>query len=286
MTFGINTFLFASPFTAAHTPLFAQFSKWGFDCVEIAVEEPDEFDAVYVRSQLDKYGLTCCGISAAMGPNRDLRGTSKQQEQGLTYLHSLLSLMPILSAPLIAGPLYSSVGRAEQTAPDDYKQQWVTVVNHLKELAKQAEQQGVRLAIEPLNRFETDFINTTQQALRLIGDVESPVLGLHLDTFHMNIEEKSLPAALKQAGPLLWHLHTCGSDRGTPGNDHTDWTGIASALTDINYQGSAVIESFTPNVKSIAKAAAIWRQIEPSPEDLARQGVHFLRKTLTGLNSL
>jgi D-psicose/D-tagatose/L-ribulose 3-epimerase len=134
--------------------------------------------------------------------------------------------------------------------------------------------------MEPLNRFETDFINTCDQALKMINDVKSPALKLHLDTFHMNIEEKDQPAAIRKAGKHLAHFHACGSDRGTPGNDHIDWPGIAKALKAVQYEGDVVIESFTQDVKVIARAAAIWRQIEPSREEIATKGVRFLKRTL------
>lgn len=280
MQFGINTFLFTSPFTNASTPWFSKFKEWGFDGVEIAVEDATDFDANFVRAELDRYGLRAGVVCAAMAPGRDLRGTADEQAEGLAYLNSLLDIMPTLGATILAGPLYSAVGRAEQTSPEDYQQQLNTVAGHLRGLANRAESLGLRLAIEPLNRFETDFINTCEQALRLVEAVNSPALGLHLDTFHMNIEEKNLPDTLRRAGDKLWHLHACGTDRGTPGNDHTDWPGIAAALREIGYDGYATIESFTVDVKTIAKAAAIWRAIEPSREEIAVKGVQFLRRTL------
>ncbi len=114
----------------------------------------------------------------------------------------------------------------------------------------------------------------------MVKDVGSPALRIHLDTFHMNIEEKCQAEAIKKAGKLLGHFHACGSDRGTPGNDHTDWDGIAAALKAVRYNGDVVIESFTQDVVVIARAAAIWRQIEPSQADIAAKGVKFLKKTL------
>src|SRR5437016_13551411 len=113
----------------------------------------------------------------------------------------------------------------------------------------------------------------------MIRDVGSPALKLHLDTFHMNIEEKNQAKAIRRAGKFLGHFHACGSDRGTPGNDHIDWRGIAQALKAIRYDRDVVIESFTTDVKVIARAAAIWRQIEPNRDDIARQGIKFLEKT-------
>jgi D-psicose/D-tagatose/L-ribulose 3-epimerase len=131
-----------------------------------------------------------------------------------------------------------------------------------------------------LNRFETDFINTVDQALKMIKDVNSPALKLLLDTFHMNIEEKCQGDAIRKAGKLLAHFHACGSGRGTPGNDHIHWDCIAKALKQIRYNGDVVIESFTTDVKVIAKAAAIWRRIEPTRNEIAVKGLKFLHKQL------
>jgi D-psicose/D-tagatose/L-ribulose 3-epimerase len=215
-----------------------------------------------------------------MGPGRDLRGTSTEQKVALKYLMGLIDLMPALDCPSLIGPVYSAVGRADLEEPSAYRRQWRTVVGHLKTVARYAQKKGVQVCLEPLNRFETDFINTTDQALKMIKDVGSPALVLHLDTFHMNIEEKDLAASIRKGGRKLKHLHTCGCDRGTPGSDHTDWKSIARALRDIGYDGYAVIESFTTDVKVMAKAAAIWRRIEPTRDEIAVKGLKFLKRTL------
>jgi D-psicose/D-tagatose/L-ribulose 3-epimerase len=215
-----------------------------------------------------------------MSPERDLRGTPEQQQTGLEYLRRLLDQCVALDCPSVIGPVYSAVGRADAVPPQEYRHQWQTVVGHLKTICKYAQERGRRICLEPLNRFETDFINTCDQALKMIKAVGSPALKLHLDTFHMNIEEKHQGAAIRKAGQLLGHLHACGSDRGTPGGDHTDWKGIASALKAIRYDGSVVIESFTTDVKVIARAAAIWRRIEPTRDEIAVKGLKFLRRVL------
>jgi D-psicose/D-tagatose/L-ribulose 3-epimerase len=219
MRFGINTFLFTSPFTNKSTKLFPQFM-------------------------------------------------------------ALLDQMVELDCPTLVGPVYSAVGRADAVPPTEYKKQWKTVVANLKKVCSHAEKLGRTIALEPLNRFETDFINTTDQGLKMISDVGSPALKLHLDTFHMNIEEKDQAAAIRKAGKLLGHFHACGSDRGTPGGDHINWPSIAKALKQIKYDGDVVIESFTTDVKVIARAAAIWRQIEPNRNDIAVKGLQFLKKNL------
>jgi D-psicose/D-tagatose/L-ribulose 3-epimerase len=280
MRLGINTFLFTSPFTNESTRLFPQFRRWGFESIEIPIEDPSHIDPSHVRAELEKNGLVCGSVCACMGPDRDLRGTPEQQQTGLAYMMTLIDQMVDLNCPSLIGPVYSAVGRADAVPAAEYKRQWKTVVKNLKQLCKHAARKGRQVCLEPLNRFETDFINTCDQGLKMIADVGSPALKLHLDTFHMNIEEKDQAKAIRKAGKLLAHFHACGSDRGRPGNDHIDWTGIASALKAIKYNGDVVIESFTPDVKVIAKAASIWREMEPSREEIASKGVKFLKKVL------
>jgi D-psicose/D-tagatose/L-ribulose 3-epimerase len=280
MRFGINTFLFTSPFITQSVKLFPKFKNWGFDTVEIAIESPEHIDPPKVKVGLDKSGLTCGSICACMGPDRDLRGTTRQQQTSLKYMMAVIDQMVTLDCPSLIGPVYSSVGRADAVPALEYKQQWRTVVKHLKTLCAYAGDKGKSVTLEPLNRFETDFINTCDQALNMIADVGSPHLLLHLDTFHMNIEEKNQAAAIRKAGKLLGHFHACGSDRGTPGNDHIDWVPIAAALKEIDYDKDVVIESFTPDVKVIARAAAIWRRIEPTRDEIAVKGVKFLKSIL------
>ncbi len=280
MKFGINTFLFASPFTNQSTKLFPQFKRWGFDSVEIPIEDPSHIEPGHVKKELDRHGLVCGSVCACLGPDRDLRGTPEQQENSLNYMRRVLDQMIDLDCPSLVGPVYSSVGRADAVPAAEYRQQWKTVVGHLKEISEFAAARDRVICLEPLNRFETDFINTCDQALKMIADVDSPALKLHLDTFHMNIEEKDQAAAIRKAGKTLGHLHACGSDRGTPGNDHIDWKPIAQALKQIRYRGDVVIESFTTDVKVIARAAAIWRRIEPTQNEIAVKGLKFLRKTL------
>lgn len=277
MKFGVNTFLFTSPFTNDSISLFPKFKKWGFDGVEIAIEDVSHVTPSLIRKALDDNGLQCSSSCAALGEGRDLRGSVKDQNTALDYLKSMLDIMPELGAPVLIGPLYSCVGRAEFVETEERKAQWETVVGHFRTLSDRAEKLGVKMAIEPLNRYETDFINTVDQALKMIEDVGSDALTVLLDSYHMNIEEKDPAKAILKAGSKIGHFHACGSDRGTPGGDQINWTNIHAALEKVNYSGSIVIESFTTDVKVIAKAASIWRDFEPSQEDIAINGLKFLK---------
>jgi D-psicose/D-tagatose/L-ribulose 3-epimerase len=278
MRFGINTFLFTSPFTTESVKLFPKFKKWGFDTIEIPVEAPEHIDPAKVKAAADKHGLAIGSICACMGPGRDFRGTPEEQKTATEYVTTLIDQAVILGCPSIIGPIYSVVGRIGAHTDEEKKQHFADVVKNLKPLAKYAESKGILLCIEPLNRFETDFLNTVDQALKLAKAVNSKAIRLHLDTFHMNIEEKNQAAAIKKAGKLLGHFHACGTDRGTPGNDSLDWKLIVAALKSIKYSGDVVIESFTTDVKVIARAAAIWRRMEPTRDEIAVAGLKNLKK--------
>ncbi|HTH46707.1 MAG TPA: sugar phosphate isomerase/epimerase [Candidatus Limnocylindria bacterium] len=278
MRFGINTFLFVSPFTTESVKLFPQFKKWGFQSVEIPVEDPSHIDPAAVKAAADKAGLAIGSICACMGPGRDLRGTPEEQKTGADYIRALIDQAVVLGHSRVIGPVYSVVGKADAVEPAQQKKEWALVVKNLKAIAKYAEKKGITICVEPLNRFETDFLNTCEQGLKLIADVGSPALKLHLDTFHMNIEEKNQAKSIRKAGKLLAHFHACGTDRGTPGGDSLNWPEIVAALKAVKYDGDVVIESFTTDVKVIARAAAIWRRIEPTQEEIAVKGVKNLKK--------
>lgn len=278
MRFGINTFLYTSPFTSESVKLFPKFKKWGFETVEIPVEALEHIDPAKVKAAADKAGLKIGSVCACMGPGRDLRGSATDQQTAAAYMRGLIDQAARLGCPSVIGPIYSVVGLADAHDDAEKKEQFNLVVKNLKPLAKHAERKGVQLCIEPLNRFETDFLNTCDQGLKLIKAVGSKAVKLHLDTFHMNIEEKNQAAAILKAGKYLAHFHACGSDRGTPGGDHIDWKPIVAALKKIKYKGDVVIESFTTDVKVIARAAAIWRKMEPTRDDIAVKGLANLKR--------
>ncbi len=278
MRFGINTFLYTSPFTTESVKLFPKFKKWGFETIEIPVEAPEHIDPVKVKAAADKAGLAIGSICACMGPGRDFRGTAEEQATAMTYCKALVDQAAIMGCPRLIGPIYSVVGKADAVEPEQQKVEFALVVKNLKVLAAFAATRDITLCIEPLNRFETDFLNTTDKGLALIKAVGAKNVVLHLDTFHMNIEEKNQAAAIIKDGKTLGHFHACGSDRGTPGGDHIDWKPIVAALKKIGYQGDVVIESFTTDVKVIARAAAIWRKIEPKRDDIAVKGLANLKR--------
>ena len=278
--YGMNTFLFASPFKTKDLPFLEKAKGWGFDLVELAIEGEKDIDYAKALEMYRKTGLAC-SVCAAMGADRDPAHEDEAiQKNGVAYIKHLIDAAVILNARTVVGPLYASVGRTWQATPEQRKRDLERCVRNLKQVAKYAEDKGVTLALEPLNRFETSFINLTEQALELARMIDSPRVKLMMDTFHANIEEKSLGKALEAAGSLMVHLHANENDRGTPGTGHVAWNEIAAALKKIKFDGALVIESFSTEVKEIARAAAVWRPLAPTPEGLARDGLAFLKKLM------
>lgn len=280
MRYSINTVLFVFPFKNENARLFQKVKRWGFDAIELLINDPADIDPHYLKRKFDSAGLACGSVAAAITPDRDLRGSLANQRNGVQYLCKLIDQMVALDARVLSGPLYSYVGRAEAYSPAQKKKHWKDVVKNLRKVTAYAAKQGKLVCVEPINRFESDFLNTLGQGLKLIEEVGSPALKLHLDTFHANIEEKHQPEAIRAAGKHLGHIHACGCDRGTPGKDHIDWKGIGAALKQIRYDGDIVLESVTLDVPRIARSAGIWRRMEPTRDEIARDGVKFLRKAL------
>ena len=284
MKIGVNTWVWTSPLTTeALSNLVPKVAEMGFDWVELPLENLDDFDHPTAASLISEYGL---GVSACavMSPDRDLIHPDEAvRENGMAYVRGAIKAARAFGATNLVGPLYSAVGRCWQAIPEERARDMDILANNLRLLAAFAADHGVVLCLEPLNRFETSFINLTEQAVEVVDRVDHPACKIMLDTFHMNIEERSLGDAIRAAGPRLHHFHACENDRGAPGSGNVAWEEAALALKEIGYDGPVVIESFTPAVKSIARAVCIWRPLAESQDALAADGLAFLRRLLNGL---
>ena len=281
MRFGVNTWVWVSPLTDEElAALVPHIAEAGFDWVEVPIESPSDFDYARAAELIHGYGLGV-SVCAVISPDRDLiHPEAATRTNGAAYIRHCVDAAQTLGASHVVGPLYSGVGRVWQATAEERERDMDMLATQLRELAGYAVGHGVVLCVEPLNRFETSFLNLASQGVELIDRVGHPACQLMLDTFHMNIEERSLGDAIRAAGPRLRHLHTCENDRGAPGSGHLPWSDIATALREIDYDGPVVIESFTDKVRSIARAAAIWRPLAPTQDALASDGLAFLRQLL------
>jgi D-psicose/D-tagatose/L-ribulose 3-epimerase len=281
MHFGVNTWVWASPLSDAELEALApKVAGLGFDWIEVPIETPGEFDYARAGELIHAHGLGV-SVAAAFGPDRDLLSADVSiRANAAAYIRHCVDAAHTIGATNLIGPMYSAVGRTWQMSAEERERDTQVVVAALRELAEYAAARDVVLCVEPLNRFETSFLNLASQGVDLIDRVDHPSCRLMLDTFHMNIEERSLGDAIRAAGARLHHVHACENDRGAPGSGHVPWNDVALALREIGYAGPVVIESFTSNVKSIARAAAIWRSLAASQDDLARDGLAFLKQLL------
>ncbi len=277
MKYGASTFIWVSPFSNETLYLFDKVKKIGFDVLEISIEDPKAIDAVQIKKAADNSGIEVL-ICGAFGPDRDISADDESTRlKGLDYIKTCIDTAQTVNSPLVSGPMYSATGKARLLSKEDKKQQWDWAVENMQKAADYAEKAGVKLAVETLNRFETDFLNTVEQGLEFFSLIDKDNVGFLLDTFHMNIEEKSIEQAILRAGAKVFNVHTCSNDRGTPGTGHIDWQGVKRALKKIGYDSYLNIESFTTDITEIARAVSLWRPLAESSDALAEEGVNFLK---------
>ncbi len=277
MNLGISTWVWTSPATTRKLEdLIPHIADMGFDVVELPVESPGQFDPARVRALADANGLGV-SVCAVIGEGRDLL-LPEQVPDGVAYLRACIDIAAEMGSPTLVGPFYSAVGRCWRMTAQERERDVARLVRVLRDLGDRAAARGVSLGIEPLNRFETSFLNTTEQAIELVESASHPAVGLSLDIFHLGIEEKSPGDALRRAGSHLVHVQVAENDRGTPGTGHLPWHDIRAALREIGYHGRVVIETFSERIEAIARAASIWRPLAPDSDTLARDGLKFLRE--------
>lgn len=281
MKFGVSTWLWTSPFTTETIALFPKIKGMGFDFVEIPIEDPSLIDGNAVRRALDEHGLACVGCGA-FGPTRDLTHEDPRVHATcFDYISRSLDLCAQLKTDVFAGPMYSAVGKRRLLPAAERRKEWDLAIRNLRTACDLAAQRGVRLAIEPLNRFETDLVNTAADVARMVDEIGHPAAGVMADSYHMNLEERDNEQALRTIGHRLAHVQVSDNYRGCPGKGQVRWDtfkrGILAAQA-AGYKGGIAIESFTPEIKELAGAVCFWRPMEPSQDGFAKDGLAFLKQ--------
>lgn len=277
---GVNTWVWTSPLTdAALAELAPRIAAWGFDVVELPVENPGDWDPARAARLLADVGLTA-SVVLVMGAGRELVAADAATVLSTQdYLRHVVDVAAAVGSPVIAGPAYASVGRTWRMSDEERRTRYAELRDGLTPVAEHAAAAGVRIGVEPLNRYETSLINTVDQALAALDGLPG-TCGIALDIYHMNIEETDVAAAVRRAGPRLAHVQVCANDRGAPGADHLDWPGFLRALDEVGYSGPLVIESFTAENATIATAASVWRPLARTQDAIATDGLAFLKKVM------
>lgn len=277
MTVGLSSFVLGSPVTASVLDAFPALAELGYGLVEVAYEPQAPVGAAQLRAAADAAGLDLA-VAGNFTAARDVSADDEAlRAAGLGYLVGCVDFAVAIGARVVAGPMYSAVGKTRLLPPDGRERQRRLAAEGIGRAADHAAQHGVRLAIEPLNRFETDLVNTTAQALALCDEVGRDNVGLSLDTFHMNVEESSLGGAIAAAGARLFSFQASENDRGTPGSGHVPWDEAFRALAAAGYCGPVIVEAFrVDDDPELASALSLWRPVVPSMERLMREAVAFI----------
>lgn len=280
MKYGLNTVLWVYPFSEKSVDLIKKVRDIGYDMVEIGITDYSENNLDAIKNSLIENDLSCALVGIPGAGESIISKDEKIQEIGVDFLKKLVDACEKIGAEVVVGPTYSSGVFTELIDPENKKKAWEACVKNFKTVGKYAAGKGIRFAVEPVNRYESSFMNTADDAVKLIKEIDNKSVGVLLDIYHMNIEEKSPVGAVMKTGDLLYHLHVPEHDRGTPGTGHTDWKGIAGAIKEISFDGALVIESCDPKIGSpLAEMGAIWRTYDYGQEELATKGYEFIKNT-------
>ena len=275
MRFGVNTLIWSISFDADLVP-FEKLKEAGVDGLEVPIFAPADFPTASFRRCLAEYGFAATAVSICPADGKPASADAADRERAYEHWKAAIGVAGECGVECLAGPSCSPVGYLPGTRRTE--EEFQRAVEFHQRLGELLDDARVDLAIEPINRFETYFLNTAADARRLADAVDHPRVGVIVDTFHSNIEDKSTPAALRACGSRLRHVHTCENDRGTPGSGHVDWLEVLATLDEMGYDEWLTIESFNAAAPELAAATAIWRDLAPTSDDIAVAGTRFLRE--------
>lgn len=280
MKIGINTCLWQWPFNSERIDLFKKISDLGFDGIEMTIEDRSKKNLEIIKDSSKKTNLLPIVCSSFVNGNL-IEDSHEVIETGTKYVKDSVDLCEYLGASILVGPTYGSYKNKDFLYPAVKNKAKKQAIGLLKDIGKYALDKKIKIAIEPINRYESNFLNTAQEGLDLVKEINLPNIGLNLDTYHMNIEEKNSKKAVLDSGKYLFHMHAPENDRGTPGTGDVDWHGIADSLKKINFDGFVVMESGSPQVEEVAKLGAFWRVYDYPQDEMAEKGLKFLRNLLS-----
>lgn len=270
--FGIHSSIWTmdwTPQAAEHAV--EQARHYEFDFIEVALLNPSKVDTSHSRNLFAKAGISAvCSLGMPEGawPSRD-------PDAGLTFLKSVIDAAADMGAEALSGVIYGGIG--ERTGEPPTQLEYDNVARCLRAAAARAKQRGILLGIEPVNRYETHLINTGRQAVEMIEAIGAENMFIHLDTYHMNIEEKGAGNGILDARDHLRYIHLSESDRGVPGMGTCDWDEIHATLAAIDFKGGLAMESFINMPPELSWGLSVWRPVADSTEQVITEGLPFLR---------
>jgi D-psicose/D-tagatose/L-ribulose 3-epimerase len=271
-TFGVDTFIWSENFSEKDLWIIRKAKELGFTPLDIAVAHPERFPTQKVKEEAKEVGLKLVTTTTLSAETNLISPDPKVRARGVQSLKKLVDINNDLGAPILGGVNYAGWGCL--SGKPRTEQEWEWSVKAMREVARYAQETGnVVIAVEPVNRFETHFLNIAEDAVRYCKDVGTRNIKVHLDCFHMIREETSYRGAVEICGKeYLGYVHVCESNRGIPGTGLVPWKEFFTALKAVGYTGPLVIESFDPGFEELNRLCAIWRKFAESGEALAVQG--------------
>lgn len=274
---GFNLLLWTDSPSEEHFGLLENVRKWGYDGAEFPMFDPTGTHWAKLGKHCDELGLERTVSTCVSEQANPVSPDAKVREAGCDYLKRCADRAKELGAKLVCGPLYSPVGTLVGRGRTEVE--FAHCVEVMREASEYAAKTGVAFAHEPLNRFETYVFNSQEDGTRLVKAVDMPNFGLLYDTFHANIEEKNVGAAIRHAGKCIRHVHISENDRSTPGAGQVHWAETFEALKEIGYDRWLTVEAFGRALPRVAGATCIWRKMFESEEQLAQDALVFVRKS-------
>jgi D-psicose/D-tagatose/L-ribulose 3-epimerase len=274
--YAVHAYAWTSSWSNADLPILERARSLGLDAVEVPLMELDRVDPAAIRSAADAAGVglvTSVGLDADHDPSSEDAASRRRARE---FLERCVDVTAEMGADLFTGVTYSAMGRRPERRPNDGDRHHAAEV--LRDVARFAGERGVTVGIEPVNRYESFLVNTSAQALELRRLVGEPNVGVHLDAYHMNIEEDGFYEPVAAAVDDLVHFHLSESHRGVPGRGTVDWPAIMRALADGGYRGLVGLESFAEVSEAMRSATCIWRDLAPSSDTLVREGLAYLKR--------
>ena len=280
MKYGMNLLLWTSGVTEEHFPLLNSLKTWGFDGVELPMFDFDVNQYTKIGAELKKCGLQSTAVTVCTADQNPISPDATVRAAGLARLKQAIDCCAAAGSTHLCGPIHSALGEfsgAGRTADE-----WNRAKEILSQAGDHAKANGVTLVVEYLNRFECYFLNCAADAALFCREVNHPNVKTMYDTFHANIEEKSITQAVKACADQLVHVHISENDRSTPGDGGVNWDESFKALKSVNYDGWLMIEAFGLALPALAAATRIWRRMFPSEEYLAKNGLKFMKSSWEG----
>lgn len=278
LRFGVDTFIWSEDFSNKDLDLIDKAKELGFEVLDIAIAYPEKFPTKKVRQRVDKVGIKVVTSTTLNKDTNVISPDASIRKKGIESLKRLVDINIAIGSTILAGVNYAAWGYF--TGKPRTIDEWKWSVDSMREVAGYAKDKSdIMIASEPVNRFETHFLNIAEDAVAYCKDVGTGNIKVHLDCFHMIREELSFAGAVKACGKeYLGYIHVCESNRGIPGTGLVPWKEFFTSLKEIDYTGFLVIESFDPSFEELNRLCAIWRKFAETGEELAVEGLKNLRE--------